>query len=77
MTATEAAQREAASRNDELIDTTLIRGWLAWGLGWLLFFPTIVAFISTKFNYPEFLGDTAGQAGHDVVAEPEWTCWLC
>jgi cbb3-type cytochrome oxidase subunit 1 len=59
MTATEAAQREAASRNDELIDAALIRGWLAWGLGWLLFFPTIGAFISTKFNYPDFLGDTA------------------
>jgi len=59
MTATEAAQRDAATRNDELIDAALIRGWLAWGLGWLLFFPTIGAFISTKFNYPEFLGDTA------------------
>ena len=59
MTSTEAALREASSRNDELIDAALIRKWLAWGLGWLLFFPTIGAFISTKFNYPEFLGDTA------------------
>jgi cytochrome c oxidase cbb3-type subunit I len=59
MTVTEAALREASSRNDELIDADLIRQWLACGLGWLLFFPTIGAFISTKFNYPEFLGDTA------------------
>jgi cytochrome c oxidase cbb3-type subunit 1 len=59
MTVTEAALREASSRNDELIDADLIRKWLACGLGWLLLFPTIGAFISTKFNYPEFLGDTA------------------
>ncbi|PYN10329.1 MAG: hypothetical protein DME05_27795, partial [Candidatus Rokuibacteriota bacterium] len=54
---TDAALREASSHNDELIDAELIRKWLACGLGWLLFFPTIGAFISTKFNYPTFLGD--------------------
>jgi cytochrome c oxidase cbb3-type subunit I len=59
MTAAEAALRDASSRNDELIDAALIRKWLACGLGWLLFFPTLGAFVSTKFNYPEFLGDTA------------------
>ena len=59
MTSTEAALREASSRNDELIDADLIRKWLAWGLGWLLLFPTIGAFISTKFNYPTFLGDVS------------------
>src|SRR2546430_5379243 len=57
MTVTDAALREASSHNDELIDAELIRKWLACGLGWLLFFPTIGAFISTKFNYPTFLGD--------------------
>ncbi|PYN51591.1 MAG: cytochrome oxidase, partial [Candidatus Rokuibacteriota bacterium] len=59
MTVTEAALREASSRNDELIDADLIRKWLACGLGWLLLFPTIGAFISTKFNYPTFLGDVS------------------
>ena len=59
MTVTEADLRQASSRNDDLIDADLIRKWLACGLGWLLLFPTIGAFISTKFNYPEFLGDTA------------------
>jgi cytochrome c oxidase cbb3-type subunit I len=59
MTSTEAALREASSRNDELIDAELIRKWLACGLGWLLLFPTIGAFISTKFNYPTFLGDVS------------------
>jgi cytochrome c oxidase cbb3-type subunit 1 len=59
MTATEAARRDASSRNDELIDADLIRKWLACGLGWLLLFPTIGAFISTKFNYPTFLGDVS------------------
>jgi cytochrome c oxidase cbb3-type subunit 1 len=46
-------------RNDALIDAGLIRAWLAAGLVWLLVFPTIGALVSTKFNYPEFLGDTA------------------
>ncbi len=59
MTSSETLRREAASRNDGLIDADLIRKWLAWGLGWLLFFPTVGAFISTKFTYPTFLGDTA------------------
>ena len=59
MSVTDAALREASSRNDELIDADLIRQWLACGLGWLLLFPTIGAFISTKFNYPTFLGDVS------------------
>ena len=46
-------------RNDQLIDTALIRKWLAWGFVWLLIFPTVGALISTKFNYPEFLGGPA------------------
>jgi cytochrome c oxidase cbb3-type subunit I len=59
MSVTDTALREASSRNDELIDAELIRKWLACGLGWLLLFPTIGAFISTKFNYPTFLGDVS------------------
>jgi len=48
---------DASARNDELIDVDLIRAWLATGLVWLLVFPTIGALVSTKFNYPEFLGE--------------------
>src|SRR3989442_3253395 len=59
MTVTEAALREVSSRNDELINADLVRKWLAWGLAWLLFFPTVGVLISTKFNYPGFLGDTS------------------
>jgi len=55
--ANDAAQ--ASAKNDELINADLVRKWLASGLGWLLLFPTIGALISTKFTYPEFLGDTA------------------
>jgi cytochrome c oxidase cbb3-type subunit 1 len=53
------AERAAAAvaLNDELIDRALIRRWLASGLGWLLVFPTIGVVVSTKFNYPEFLGN--------------------
>jgi cytochrome c oxidase cbb3-type subunit I len=56
--AIDAASR-ASSTNDGLINADLVRKWLASGLGWLLFFPTVGALVSTKFTYPEFLGDTA------------------
>ena len=46
---------EAAARNDSLIDPGLIQSWLAWGLAWLLIFPTVGALVSLKFNDPEFL----------------------
>ncbi len=46
---------DAATRNDGLINPDLIRSWLAWGLGWLLLFPTIGAVVSLKFNDPAFL----------------------
>lgn len=48
--------QDALVRNDELINKDLIRKWLAWGFLWLLFFPTVGVIVSTKFNYPEFLG---------------------
>ncbi len=47
----------ARTRNDELIDPRLIRGWLLWGFFWLMFAPTIGVIVSTKFNYPAFLGE--------------------
>ena len=59
MAVAEAALREASQQNDALVNVDLVRKWLASGLGWLLLFPSIGVLISTKFNYPEFLGDTA------------------
>src|SRR4029450_3574432 len=53
------ASSQASLKNDELINADLVRTWLASALGWLLFFPTVGALVSTKFTYPEFLGDTA------------------
>lgn len=44
-------------RNDALINRELIRGWLGWGFFWLLFAPAVGAIVSTRFNYPDFLGD--------------------
>ena len=49
--------QNGAVRNDELIDRALIRGWLGWGLVWLLVAPTVGVVVSTKFNFPDFLGD--------------------
>src|SRR5438046_1979547 len=55
-----AARVAKAQRlNDDVIDRALIRRWLAWGFFWLLFFPTLGVVLSTKFTYPEFLGDQA------------------
>jgi cytochrome c oxidase cbb3-type subunit I len=53
----EARLLETRRLNDELINGPLIRQWLAWGFVWLLLFPTIGVIMSTKFNYPEFLGN--------------------
>src|SRR6266704_5114511 len=47
----------ARRQNDQVIDRELIRKWLACGFFWLLLFPTVGVVMSTKFNYPEFLGD--------------------
>ncbi len=49
---------ETALNNDALIDKDLIRRWLAWGFVWLMIFPTVGVIVSTKFTYPEFLGNT-------------------
>ena len=50
---------DAVARNDELIDRTLIRRWLLWGLFWLMLAPTVGVVVSTKFNYPTFFGEHA------------------
>ncbi len=48
--------RDAVAANDALIDRDLIRQWLLWGFFWLMLAPTIGVLVSTKFNYPGFLG---------------------
>ena len=48
---------EASLKNDELINKDLIKQWLLWGFFWVLFAPTLGVIVSTKFNYPDFLGD--------------------
>ncbi|MGQ4808372.1 Cytochrome c oxidase subunit 1, bacteroid [Candidatus Entotheonellaceae bacterium PAL068K] len=44
-------------KNDALINKHLIRQWLLWGCFWLIFAPTVGVIASTKFNYPDFLGN--------------------
>ncbi|MEX0732637.1 MAG: cbb3-type cytochrome c oxidase subunit I [Aquisalimonadaceae bacterium] len=41
---------------DDLVDKSLVRLWLYWGMFWLLVTPSIGVTISTLFSYPEFLG---------------------
>jgi cytochrome c oxidase cbb3-type subunit 1 len=41
---------------DDLVDRSLVRLWLYWGLFWLMATPTIGVTISTMFNYPDYLG---------------------
>lgn len=46
----------ANSDLDDLIDRTLIRQWLYWGMFWLMLTPSVGATISAMFNYPDYLG---------------------
>ena len=41
---------------DDLIDRPLIRKWLYWGMFWLMFTPSVGAFISSMFTYPDYAG---------------------
>ena len=41
---------------DELVDRSLVKTWLYWGMFWMMFAPTIGVTISTLFNYPDYLG---------------------
>lgn len=45
--------------DENLVNTELVRKWLYWGFIWTLLFPTIGAIVSTKFNFPGFIGSTA------------------
>jgi len=49
----------AGSKLDDLVDRSLIIKWLLSGLFWLMFAPSVGMAISTMFNYPEYLGDSA------------------
>jgi cytochrome c oxidase cbb3-type subunit 1 len=48
---------DAKPNYDDVIDRDLIRRWLLWGFVWLMIFPTVGVVVSTKFTYPEFLGE--------------------
>lgn len=41
---------------DKIIDPALIKLWLAWGLIWLMFTPSVGVLVSTLFNYPDYMG---------------------
>lgn len=53
MTDQDVAQR---SQLDALVDVPVVRLWLAWGMFWLMFTPSIGATISSLFNFPDYLG---------------------
>lgn len=56
--ATRAAELKPFPGLDELVDRSLVRLWLYWGLFWLLFTPSLGVTISAMFNFPDYLGTT-------------------
>jgi cytochrome c oxidase cbb3-type subunit 1 len=56
--ATRAAELPPFPGLDELVDRSLVRLWLYWGLFWLLFTPSLGVTISAMFNFPDYLGTT-------------------
>jgi cytochrome c oxidase cbb3-type subunit 1 len=57
--ATRAAELPGQPSLDVLVNRSLVRLWLYWGLFWLLFTPSIGVTISAMFNFPDYLGSTA------------------
>lgn len=53
----ESVARERSASLDDLVNVSLVRLWLYWGMFWLMFAPTVGVLISTYFNYPGYLGD--------------------
>jgi cytochrome c oxidase cbb3-type subunit 1 len=45
------------TRAGEVVPGALVRGWLGAGLVWLLVAPSVGVLVSTKFTFPDFLGD--------------------
>jgi cytochrome c oxidase cbb3-type subunit 1 len=41
---------------EELVNKSLIRQWLTWGIIWLTVFPLVGLIVSIKFHEPDFLG---------------------
>jgi len=43
-------------KTEELVNTSLVKQWAAWGLIWLTVFPLVGLLVSIKFHNPDFLG---------------------
>lgn len=41
---------------DSLVDASVVRTWLLWGMVWLMLTPSVGAAISGLFNFPDYLG---------------------
>jgi len=50
--------RFAGVNLDELVDSSVVRTWLYWGMFWLIVTPSVGVTISGLFNYPDYLGTT-------------------
>jgi cbb3-type cytochrome oxidase subunit 1 len=50
--------RFAGVNLDELVDSSVVRTWLYWGMFWLMITPSVGVTISGLFNYPDYLGTT-------------------
>lgn len=53
----EPASAEGFPKNlDALVDRSLVKTWLYWGMFWMMFAPSVGVTISSLFNYPDYLG---------------------
>ena len=50
--------RFAGINLDELVELTVVRTWLYWGMFWLMVTPSMGVTISGLFNFPDYLGTT-------------------
>jgi cytochrome c oxidase cbb3-type subunit 1 len=45
-----------SAESAEIVNASLVKQWLFWGIVWTMIFPLVGLYVSVKFNYPDYLG---------------------